>query len=120
MIFYNHESIPMPGGPLPRPADTQNKSHLLSWLRLIEPDGGTNPRTAIKQALMLRPDAVFLLSDGAFPDGTAASVAKFNAHKVPIHCVDLSGGEGGEHLRKIAKDSGGHYASRPGSLQGKR
>ncbi len=120
VIFYNHESIPMPGGPQPRPADTQNKSQLLSWLRLIEPDGGTNPRTSIKQALMLRPDAVFLLSDGAFPDGTAASVARFNAHKVPIHCVDLSGGEGGEHLRRIAKDSGGQYASRPGSLQGKR
>jgi hypothetical protein len=120
VIFYNHESIPMPGGPQPRAADTQNKGQLLSWLRLIEPDGGTNPRTAIKQALMLRPDAVFLLSDGAFPDGTASSVAKFNAHKIPIHCVDLSGGEGGEHLRKIAKDSGGQYASRPGNLQGKR
>ena len=72
------------------------------------------------QALMLRPEAVFLLSDGVFPDGTVDTVARFNAHKIPIHCVDLSGGEGGNHLRRIAKDSGGQYASRPGSLQGKQ
>jgi von Willebrand factor type A domain len=120
VIFYNSESIPMPGGPRPRPADPHNKGQLVSWLRIIEPDGGTDPRTAVKQALMLRPEAVFLLSDGAFPDGTADTVARFNGHKIPIHCVDLSGGEGGNHLRRIAKDSGGKYASRPGNLQGKR
>ena len=75
VIFYNDGSIPMPGGPKPRPADSQNKSQLRSWLRLIEPDGGTDPRSAIRQALMLRPEAVFLLSDGEFPDGTAQAVA---------------------------------------------
>jgi hypothetical protein len=120
VIFYNENALPMPGGPKPRPADTQNKSQLLSWLRMIDPDGGTDPRAAIKQALMLRPEAVFLLSDGEFPDGTAQAVAHFNAHRIPIHCVDLSGGEGGDHLRRIARESGGKYASRPGSLQGKR
>jgi von Willebrand factor type A domain len=120
IIFYNDESIPMPGGPRPRSADTQNKSQMISWLRLIEPISGTDPREAIRQALGLRPEAVFLLSDGAFPDGTTEIVAKFNGKKIPIHCVDLSGGEGGDHLRRIAKDSGGQYASRPGNLQGKR
>ena len=120
VIFYNDGSIPMPGGPQPRPADSQNKSQLRSWLRLIEPDGGTDPRSAIEQALMLRPEAVFLLSDGEFPDGTAQTVARFNAHRIPIHCVDLSGGEGGDHLRRIARESGGQYASRPGNLQGKQ
>jgi hypothetical protein len=120
VIFYNENALPMPGGPKPRPADTQNKSQLLSWLRIIDPDGGTDPRAALKQALSLRPEAVFLLSDGEFPDGTAEAVARFNAHRIPIHCVDLSGGEGGDHLRRIARDSGGKYASRPGSLQGRR
>ncbi len=43
VIFYNEESIPMPGGPKPRPADPQNKSQLVSWLRLVDPDGGTDP-----------------------------------------------------------------------------
>jgi Mg-chelatase subunit ChlD len=104
------------GGPRPRTADLQAKNQLLLWLRLIEPDGGTDPRPAMKQALSLKPDAVFLLSDGEFPQGTVDEVAKLNTRKIPIHCVDLAGGLAGDHLKKIAEASGGQYASRPGSL----
>ena len=117
VIFYNEEATPMPGGPQPRPADLKNKNQLTSWLHLIGPDGGTDPKPAMAQALALLPDAVFLLSDGEFPDGTVERVAKFNAHKVPIHCVDMTGGQAGNHLLRIARDSGGQYASRPGTLQ---
>lgn len=120
VIFYNEGPIPMPGGPMPRPADTASKNQLVSWLRIIDPDGGTDPRSALRQALSLRPEAVFLLSDGAFPGGTAETVRHFNVQRIPIHCVDLSGGEGGDHLRRIARESGGQYASRPGNLQGRR
>ena len=74
VIFYNDESIPMPGGPRPRPADAPNKTQLMAWLRLIEPDSGTDPRAALRQAISLRPAAVFLLSDGAFPSGTVEAV----------------------------------------------
>jgi hypothetical protein len=118
VVFYNHESIPMPGGPVPRTADLQTKQLLASWLRLIEPDGGTDPRLAVRQAISLRPDAVFLLSDGAFPEGTVAEVARLNTRKIPIHCVDLAGGLAGDHLKRIARESGGRYAARPGSLRG--
>jgi hypothetical protein len=116
VIFYNNESIPMPGGPVPRTADLQAKNLLLSWIRLIEPDGGTEPRPALKQALALRPDAVFLLSDGEFPAGTVGEVARMNTRKIPIHCVDLTGGLAGDHLKRIAAGSGGRYASKPGDL----
>lgn len=60
----------------------------------------------------MRPDAVFLLSDGAFPAGTVESVARINSKKVPIHCIDLANGAAGDGLRKIAADSGGQYAAR--------
>jgi Mg-chelatase subunit ChlD len=119
VIFYNVESIPMPGGPIARSADLQAKNQLMSWLRQIEPDGGTDPRVAVKQALWLRPDAVFLLSDGALPEGTADQIAKLNTKKIPIHCVDLAGGLGGDHLKRIAQASGGQYVSRPGDMQGR-
>ena len=119
VIFYNHESIPMPGGPIPRSADQQSKDQLRSFLRLIDPDGGTDPRLAMKQALSLRPDAVFLLSDGAFPDGTVAEITRSNKHKVPIHCIDLTGGLAGDHLKRIAEANNGQYASRMGDLQGR-
>ena len=60
-----------------------------------------------------RPDAVFLLSDGEYPDGTVEAIAKANRWKIPIHCVDLSGGAAGDQLRRIAAESGGRYAPRP-------
>jgi hypothetical protein len=114
VIFYNDEATAMPGGPIPRPADLHNKQLLTSWLRLIDPDGETDPRGAIQQALALRPDAVFLLSDGEFPEKTAATIAQANPHKVPIHCIDLAGGAAqGSQLKQIARDSGGQYKSRP-------
>jgi hypothetical protein len=113
VIFYNKSSIPMPGGPIPRTADQTEKGHLLAWLRLIEPLGTTDPRRALTQALSLRPDAVYLLSDGEFPKGTVEDVIVLNARNIPIHCIDLSGGLGGNHLERIARSSGGRYASRP-------
>jgi hypothetical protein len=119
VIFYNHESHPMPGGPTPRTADLESKNLLFSWLRLIEPDGGTDPRVAVRQALGMKPDAVFLLSDGAFPDGTVDEITRFNKHRIPIHCVDLTGGLAGDHLKRIAAANGGRFVPRPLEDQGR-
>jgi len=111
VIFYNDRPVPMPGE-LPKSADLASKVQLGRWLDYVEPGGGTDPRSALSMALALRPDAVFLLSDGAFPEGTARDIARGNPKKVPIHCVDLAGGAGGDDLRAIARDSGGQYAAR--------
>ncbi|MBV8488126.1 MAG: hypothetical protein JO161_07590 [Planctomycetaceae bacterium] len=118
VIFYNDQATPMPGGPFPRSADQRNKERLTAWLRLIGPDGGTEPRSAVIQALALAPDAVFLLSDGHYPKGTVESIARANTRMIPIHCIDMTGGLAGDHLQRIARDSGGQYVSRPGSLEG--
>lgn len=112
VIFYDDEPIPMPGVGL-KSIDTATKDQFTAWLRLIQPDGGTDPRGALRIAMSLRPDAIYLLSDGAFPAGTVEDVAQRNNNKVPIHCIDLAGGSAGDHLRRIARDSGGQYASRP-------
>jgi hypothetical protein len=112
IIFYNDQALPILGE-LPRSADLTSKSQMNHWLRLIEPDGGTDPKGALALALAQRPDAIFLLSDGEFPEGTVEAIAGKNPRKVPIHCVDLSGGEAGDQLRRIARDSGGQYAARP-------
>jgi hypothetical protein len=110
VIFYNDRPLPMPGG-LPRSADLPAKGQMIDWFRLVQPEGETDPRGAMRQALGLRPDAIFLLSDGEYPDGSVEAIAKMNPHKVPIHCIDLAGNA--EGLKKIARDSGGQYVSRP-------
>jgi hypothetical protein len=112
VIFYNDRPLPMLGS-LPRSADLTAKGQMNQWLRLIEPDGPTDPRGAMGMALALRPDAIFLLSDGEFPEGSVESIAPKNPRKVPIHCIDLSGGLAGDQLLRIARESGGQYAARP-------
>ena len=109
VIFYNDRATPMPGD-LPKSADYSSRNQLARWLNRIDAEGGTDPRSAIALALGQRPDAVFLLSDGAFPDGTAPAVAALNPRKIPIHCVDLAGGAGGDDLKIIARESGGQYS----------
>ncbi len=111
VIFYNDQPVPMPGE-LPKPADYPSKAQLSRWLHLVEPEGPTDPRSSLSMALAMKPDAVFLLSDGAFPEGTTEAVVRLNPKKVPIHCIDLANGAAGDDLRKIATDSGGQYAAR--------
>ncbi len=110
VIFYNDVPLPMPGGLLSS-ADTASRDQLARWLNLISADGATDPRGAMSQALSLKPDAVFLLSDGQFPEGTVEALGQKNAAKIPVHCVDMSGNS--TDLRKIAKASGGQYIARP-------
>ncbi len=111
VIFYNDRPVPMPGE-LPKPADYPSKAQLARWLPLVQAEGPTDPRGSLSLALAMKPDAVFLLSDGAFPDGTIESVARLNPKKVPIHCIDLANGAAGDGLRKIAAESGGQYVAR--------
>ena len=115
VIFYNDEPLPMPGDPS-LSANAMSKDRFTRWLRMIEPDGGTDPRSSLGLALGFRPDGVFLLSDGEYPEGTVEAIRKKNPHKIPIHCIDLSGGAAGDQLRRIAADSGGQYAPRPSAL----
>jgi hypothetical protein len=112
VIFYNDRPIAMPGH-IPQSADMTVKSATMNWLNLIEPDGPTDPRTAMSLALGQKPDGVFLLSDGEFPEGSAEAIAKSNKYKTPIHCIDLSGGAAAGQLERIAKDSGGQYTLQP-------
>jgi von Willebrand factor type A domain len=111
VIFYNDHPVPMPGE-LPKPADYPSKAQLSRWLPLVQAEGPTDPKASLSLALAMKPDAVFLLSDGAFPEGTVESVARLNPKKVPIHCVDLANGAAGDGLRKIAAESGGQYVAR--------
>ena len=97
VIFYNDEPLTMPGG-IPQAANLSSAQMMNNWFRLIDAEGGTDPRAALSQAIALRPDGVFLLSDGEFPQGTVEAVAKANPKKVPIYCVDLAGGAAGDHL----------------------
>ena len=112
VIFYNDRPMPMPGDAAVS-ADLFHKDQLDRWLSVIPAQGETDPRAAMQLAFALKPDAIFLLSDGEYPEGVAEHLAAKNPRKVPIHCIDLSGGAAGDDLERIARDSGGQYAAKP-------
>jgi hypothetical protein len=111
VVFYNDRPWVMPSG-VPRSADVGSRLDLDRWLRRIDAEGATDPRAAMSLALGLRPDTIFLLSDGEFPRGTVEEIAARNTVRVPIHCIDLGNGAGSEPLRRIAEQSGGQYVER--------
>ncbi len=114
IIFYNDRAWPMPGD-LAVSADSKAKDHAYRWLARMNANGETDPRSAMNLALSLRPDAVFLLSDGDYPEGCVQSIALKNKLKIPVHCIDLAPGAVGDDLKRIAGQSGGQYAARPSS-----
>jgi hypothetical protein len=112
VVFYNDRAWPMPGD-LVASADTQSKDRAYRWLGRVDAHGETNPQSAMNLALSLKPDAVFLLSDGDYPNGSVKAVARKNKTGIPVHCIDLAPGAVGDDLKRIAAQSGGQYAARP-------
>ena len=110
VIFYNDHPVPMPGG-IPVSASREVHAKTFAWLNLVDAEGKTDPRSTMRMALSLRPDAAFLLSDGEYPHGTVAADRPGQQRRIPIHCIDLSGGAAGDDLKRIAHDSRGQYAS---------
>lgn len=110
VIFYNDEAFALPSAP--QAADLKGKKATFDAFSVIDAEGRTDPRGAMRRALGMKPDAVFLLSDGEYPEGCAEFIAQVNPTRVPIHCIDLSGGAAGLDLRRIARESGGQYAAR--------
>jgi hypothetical protein len=110
VVFYNDRAWAMPGG-VPTTAGWAATNRTLAWIGRIVPEGPTDPREAMELALGFKPSAVFLLSDGEFPEGSAEAIAASNRGNTPIHCIDLSGGTGRAALEQIARDSAGRYTA---------
>ena len=53
----------------PVPATAENKRRLIQWIGQAQADGSSYPKTALFTALAMKPDVIFVLSDGKFPDG---------------------------------------------------
>ncbi len=104
------------------PATARQKQRFFKWLDDKRPRGTTDPLPAIRRALAMEPDAIFLFSDGQFTDPWAEmQIAKANIARTQIHCLvfdevmlaDRSPNprltEGARRLRTIARDSGGKF-----------
>jgi hypothetical protein len=90
------------------------------WLPTVENELKTDPYEAVKFAMEMLPDAIYILSDGKFTDKgrTEQYLKKANAidyplygmkAKVAIHTIAFWDKAGEPTLKAIAETSGGTY-----------
>lgn len=104
-------------------ADVENKRRFFDWIQHHSPNGATNPLPALIRALALKPEVIFLISDGGFDDPAPKVLEDIkNANRVAkakINCLvfdellfDYKSGvgkltEGAKLLQTIAQQHGG-------------
>ncbi len=99
-------------------ATQNNKEKIFKWLDRQSPIGDTRPWRAMKSSLGLKPNAVFLLSDGELKDDTVIRLRQENVErtkkgekigKIPIHTISLGTGFGAETMRAISSQNDGTF-----------
>jgi hypothetical protein len=103
-------------------ATPENRREFFKWIDRRAPMGDTYPVDAVKRALALKPDVIFLFSDGDFsdPDRDEAEIKRLNRDTgARIFCLvfdelllqDTSGApretDGARRLKRIAEANGG-------------
>ena len=96
------------------------KRNAMRWLNRNRPDSWTFCAEALATALSLRPDGVFLLSDGEFNDrddvfivldelNEKTKLQRLNRRQIPIHTVALGSHMGQFTMQQIAEETGGVF-----------
>ncbi len=103
-------------------ATPENKAALKRWAMRISMDRGKAPYDPLRFALGLKPDVIFLLSDGEFPQGIEELLQQENkvvnlfGDSRPIsivHTISYHSQEGESRMRRIAEQNQGQYRHVP-------
>lgn len=95
-------------------ASRKSRLKLRAWLRHHELGYETFPGVALRIALGMNPDAIFLLSDGQLHDPSLEWLRQWNLGsdgmpRIPIYTISLHSTQGGQTLRQIAEEHGGQF-----------
>ena len=103
-------------------ATPENKAALRRWAMRVSMDRGKAPYDPLRFALKLKPDVIFLLSDGEFPQRIENLLKEENkvenlfGDRSPIsivHTISYHSKEGESRLRRIAQQNRGQYRHVP-------
>jgi hypothetical protein len=91
-----------------------NRTAVKKFLGTIEADGGTDHEAALSLAVRMRPDVIFLLTDGDKPLLSAGQLARVDriGPGITIHAIQFGEGPqrgGAGWMGKLAHQSGGEY-----------
>jgi len=112
VFFFSNSSFPMfyPMSDSTLLAATDsNKSKVNLWIDGFSIWGGTNPRDSLLSALTLKPDVIFLLTDGQFDESTVQEVSAANKDSVVINTIGFMDRGGETVLKKLSEQNGGTY-----------
>ena len=118
LVVYNERpKVFNPAGPNGQLAfgTDANLTEVKKFLGTIEAEGGTDHMAALSLAIRMRPDVIFLLTDGDKPTLTARELARIDriGPGIVIHTVQFGvGPQRGDRgwMGKLAQQSGGEYA----------
>lgn len=110
VLFYSA------GPPLEMPtrrlvaATAGNRRHACAFIDGVITAGPTDPSEALVRAFAVRPEVVYLLSDGEFDRGIIDHVGRLNAEgRVTVHTIGFLYEVAGPVLKEIAARNGGNY-----------
>ncbi|MEM1445583.1 MAG: hypothetical protein AAGF84_05970 [Planctomycetota bacterium] len=110
IAFYDGSAEFMPGERL-LPATPSNVERAVAWVRSVSLGGSTNPTEALTHTLTrVRPDTIWLLSDGAFSAGVVDTIAQHNVgRRTHINTLAFIDRAGEALLKIIADENNGDY-----------
>jgi len=93
------------------PATEDNKQNLFKHLLNVNFKGSTDPRGALFKAIDMKPELVYVLTDGNFEADFVSEITKRNAGKVRINAIGFlfEGGEGHGNLIKLTEQNRGKF-----------
>jgi hypothetical protein len=115
IIIYNRhaECLRIGGRTDLVPATPENKQEVASLLQSVRPEGSTDPLPALRQALALRPEVIFFLTDADDLNVRQISdLTQFNRGRTAIHAIELNALHRDRHdqpLQLLARNNHGEY-----------
>jgi len=110
VIFYSSgPALEMPARRLVS-ATEDNKKRAFEFIDGISPQGETDPSDALSRAFAVKPELIYLLTDGQFDKAIIDQVAKANVgKKVTVHTIAFLYHDGDAVLKEIASQNKGTY-----------
>lgn len=115
IFFFSDTEIPLsiPGvrGDQLVTATRENVKNAEDWIRVTDQGGGTQPVSAMQRAIDLKPELIFLLSDGQFDSSESQTIIDYNSRKRKggrINAVGVAE-QIFDTLKLIADKTGGVY-----------
>jgi hypothetical protein len=110
VVFFSHNMFLMPGEGLLIASD-ENKERVCQWIDGALSGGGTNPYPAVVHALQLKPETIYLLSDGIFKTEYVRAIRSRNRgqRRTTIYTIGFGDRSGEKQMVRLARENGGSY-----------